>query len=981
MEGPTPVSALIHAATMVTAGVFLIIKCSALFEFSYSTLFIISVWGAITSIFAATSGLFLSDIKKVIAYSTCSQLGYMVLICGFSSYNLSLFHLMNHAISKAALFLCAGAIIHSLSNEQDMRRMGGLLKLLPISYITMFVASLAIIGFPFLTGFFSKDIIFEIVFNSYGTLNIFIYWIISITAIFTTIYSFRILYLVFIAAPNSFRFYIVSIHESSFLISLALSILVIGSIFSGFLFKDLLIGFGNLFLLTTISTNLQIINLYDSEFLPTIIKLIPLFLGFGGIFLLTLGLKFWKNYLFFYTKTGNIILNFLINKWYFDYIYNFYINLKIFKNIKPLFYKNLDKGLFEFFGPFGFWNLIKVIQKNLIKVQTGSISLYLFIYGFTFFVIIYLIKIDILFNFFLITWFFDSVFYKKYILNLSFIIKLRSHPYIQKINFFFFQNRYLFWCIKNKTIRRYLRVMRYFRQYPNEYWLLMFEVESDEAWITKKNWKRLEWEYWTTKTTYDIMWFKCLNDFGWVYWPKITMFCHFFLIAFFMVIFCLCFIYIKLKISLIYYFLIWFFFFDVEKMLIITDSDAWIIYLGIWTFIWFGLIFLFVQNWNRIYNKAYLNLRKSKLRYWKQDLILNGLNFLIFCFFVFFCLITLCLFWDYAHIISDPLAYVTFYEPYHRSMPWRFYKTRRRKKLKWTALANPLYQPLYFSKRPRHLDERIRADRRIANLMKIYNWDERLIEKINNTIAQTGATPELLDEIKNAKIEQELIKYRIEVINYKAERFMINTWPINIFTFIKHGLAVMPYFHPTRLKKAKIWKKGYFTMYFSLFDYVRISDSIMYSYEKLPLFIDLKSWQIISPFTKLAIYLDIQKNPYLLWNDLFTWYFCFLLFIIAKGLLDDDMDAQLLMEHEFLTPIVTVFTLHFLNIFFPMVLVFIVFSLGFFSLFLILFNTNIDLVEYYYIRPFLMWVMQTIYFKKVFSYYLTVETLFQTLKK
>jgi NADH-ubiquinone oxidoreductase chain 5 len=175
MEGPTPVSALIHAATMVTAGVFLLIKCSSIFEYSSTTLLIISFFGALTSVFAASSGLMLSDIKKVIAYSTCSQLGYMVFACGFSAYNVSLFHLMNHAIFKALLFLCAGAVIHSVSNEQDMRRMGGLLNLLPLSYSSIFVASLAITGFPYLTGFFSKDIILETAAGIYGTSGLFVH--------------------------------------------------------------------------------------------------------------------------------------------------------------------------------------------------------------------------------------------------------------------------------------------------------------------------------------------------------------------------------------------------------------------------------------------------------------------------------------------------------------------------------------------------------------------------------------------------------------------------------------------------------------------------------------------------------------------------------------------------------------------------------------------------------------------------------------
>ena len=202
MEGPTPVSALIHAATMVTAGVFLIIKCAPILETTPESLIFIALSGALTSIFAATSGLLLTDIKKIIAYSTCSQLGYMILASGLSAYSVSLFHLMNHAIFKALLFLCAGAIIHAINNEQDLRKMGGLIKIIPLTYSTLFIATLAIIGFPFFTGFFSKDVIIETSFNNLGLLGLFIHSIASFTAFFTAIYSYKLLYLVFFNKVN-----------------------------------------------------------------------------------------------------------------------------------------------------------------------------------------------------------------------------------------------------------------------------------------------------------------------------------------------------------------------------------------------------------------------------------------------------------------------------------------------------------------------------------------------------------------------------------------------------------------------------------------------------------------------------------------------------------------------------------------------------------------------------------------------------------
>jgi len=175
MEGPTPVSALIHAATLVTAGVFLIIRSSPLFEFAHKALLIIMIIGGITSFFAATIAISQDDIKKVIAYSTCSQLGYMIFICGLSEYNLSLFHLVNHAFFKALLFLGAGSIIHAMSGEQDMRKFGGLIKLIPYTYSIMLIGFLSLAGFPFLSGFFSKDIILEITFAKYSIGSLFIY--------------------------------------------------------------------------------------------------------------------------------------------------------------------------------------------------------------------------------------------------------------------------------------------------------------------------------------------------------------------------------------------------------------------------------------------------------------------------------------------------------------------------------------------------------------------------------------------------------------------------------------------------------------------------------------------------------------------------------------------------------------------------------------------------------------------------------------
>jgi NADH-ubiquinone oxidoreductase chain 5 len=244
MEGPTPVSALIHAATMVTAGVFLIIKCSPLFEYVPTILSVITFVGATTAFFSATIGLVQNDIKKVIAYSTCSQLGYMIFACGLSNYHVSLFHLANHAFFKALLFLSAGAIIHSLSNEQDMRKFGGLAVLLPFTSIMLLIGSLSLMGFPFLTGFYSKDLILELALTKYTVEGSFAYCLGLITAFFTSFYSFRVFYMTFIYKNNSFRSVISHVHELPWKMAVSLSILSLGSIFLGYFAKDLFVGLG-----------------------------------------------------------------------------------------------------------------------------------------------------------------------------------------------------------------------------------------------------------------------------------------------------------------------------------------------------------------------------------------------------------------------------------------------------------------------------------------------------------------------------------------------------------------------------------------------------------------------------------------------------------------------------------------------------------------------------------------------------------------
>ena len=231
MEGPTPVSALIHAATMVTAGVFLIARCSPIYEYSENVLSVVTVVGATTAFFGATVGLVQNDLKRVIAYSTCSQLGYMIFACGLSNYSIGLFHLSNHAFFKALLFLGAGSVIHSVSDEQDIRKMGGLKKLVPFTYSMMVIGSLALIGFPFLSGFYSKDLILEASFGKFCVSGHFSYVLGTIGAFFTSFYSARLLFLTFLSKPNGFKRIICYSFDSSYQICFSLSLLALPSIF------------------------------------------------------------------------------------------------------------------------------------------------------------------------------------------------------------------------------------------------------------------------------------------------------------------------------------------------------------------------------------------------------------------------------------------------------------------------------------------------------------------------------------------------------------------------------------------------------------------------------------------------------------------------------------------------------------------------------------------------------------------------------
>nr|YP_009317212.1 NADH dehydrogenase subunit 5 [Palpitomonas bilix]YP_009317273.1 NADH dehydrogenase subunit 5 [Palpitomonas bilix]BAV82380.1 NADH dehydrogenase subunit 5 [Palpitomonas bilix]BAV82441.1 NADH dehydrogenase subunit 5 [Palpitomonas bilix] len=381
MEGPTPVSALIHAATMVTAGVFMIARCSPLFEFAPTALFVVAIVGAMTAFFAATTGMLQNDLKKVIAYSTCSQLGYMVFVCGLSNYSVGVFHLANHAFFKALLFLSAGSVIHAMSDEQDMRRMGGLAQIIPFTYVMMVIGSLSLMGFPFLTGFYSKDVILEIAYAKYSFAGTFSHWLGCISAFFTAFYSFRLLYLTFIQNTNAYKRVIEHAHESSFVMLLPLILLSFGSIFVGYLTKDMIIGLGTSFWGNSIFTLPTNITMVDAEFLPYYIKLIPVILSLSGAVISLLVYHFMSQILFNVQTSfiGRHLYIFFNKKWFFDKIYNYFFVQHVLRFGYSITFKSLDKGLIEFLGPYGIANVVSRVSSLTSALHTGYIYHYAFV--------------------------------------------------------------------------------------------------------------------------------------------------------------------------------------------------------------------------------------------------------------------------------------------------------------------------------------------------------------------------------------------------------------------------------------------------------------------------------------------------------------------------------------------------------------------------------------------------------------------------
>nr|YP_010736532.1 NADH dehydrogenase subunit 5 [Stagonosporopsis vannaccii]WEM32279.1 NADH dehydrogenase subunit 5 [Stagonosporopsis vannaccii] len=383
MEGPTPVSALIHAATMVTAGVYLLMRSSPLIEYS-SVVLMICLWlGAITTVFSSLIGLYQQDIKKVIAYSTMSQLaqqlGMMVIAVGLSSYGIALFHLVNHAFYKALLFLGAGAVIHAVADNQDFRRYGGLRPFLPLTYSVMLIASLSLVAFPFMTGFYSKDFILESAFGQYYFSGTVVYIIATIGAMFTTLYSVKVLYLTFLTNPNGPLINYKNAHEGDIFMSLPLMILAVFSIFFGFVTKDMFIGLGSGFF----SDNALFIHptheiMLDTEFgVPTLFKLLPLMFTISLSVIAILLSEFLSTTLisFKLSRTGYNIFGFFNQRFLIELFYNRFVTGIVLK-LGGQTTKVLDKGSVEYIGPYGLEKGLLNISNNISNLNTGSVTTY-----------------------------------------------------------------------------------------------------------------------------------------------------------------------------------------------------------------------------------------------------------------------------------------------------------------------------------------------------------------------------------------------------------------------------------------------------------------------------------------------------------------------------------------------------------------------------------------------------------------------------
>jgi NADH-quinone oxidoreductase subunit L len=378
MEGPTPVSALIHAATMVTAGVFMVARLSPLFELSPDALSVVLVIGAITAFFAATIGLVQNDIKRVIAYSTCSQLGYMFVALGAGAYSAGVFHLFTHAFFKALLFLGAGSVIHAMHHEQDIRKMGGLAKYIPFTTAMMAIGTLALTGFPFLAGYFSKDAIIEAAYASNRPGHIFAFICVLSAALMTSFYSWRLFFMTFMGKSRASQETLSHVHESPLSMTLPLAFLAFGAMFAGYPFAEYFIGNGfDGFWKTSLFISSDNHILHDMHSVPKWVHFAPFIAMIVGFALA---------YYYYIAKPERpaqiaaahpSLYQFLLNKWYFDELYDL-IFVNPAKKLGSFFWKTGDGKVIDGFGPDGIAAGVLLVTGRVTKLQSGLIYHYAF---------------------------------------------------------------------------------------------------------------------------------------------------------------------------------------------------------------------------------------------------------------------------------------------------------------------------------------------------------------------------------------------------------------------------------------------------------------------------------------------------------------------------------------------------------------------------------------------------------------------------
>jgi NADH-quinone oxidoreductase subunit L len=378
MEGPTPVSALIHAATMVTAGVFLVARMSPLFEMAPVALSMVTIVGASTALFAATIGCVQNDIKRVIAYSTCSQLGYMFFAAGVSAYPAAVFHLFTHAFFKALLFLGAGSVIHAMSDEQDIRRMGGIWKKIPVTYALMWIGNLALAGVPFFAGFYSKDMVLEAAWGAHSAVGNYAFVCGLVAAFLTAFYSWRLLILTFHGAPRADHHVMEHVHESPLVMVAPLVLLAIGAVFAGAVFYEPFVGhhwkdFWQASIVIAPGND----ALENAHHAPLWVKLLPVVMGASGI------ATAYVLYMIAPGIPGRLAARFqgayqfLLNKWYFDELYDaMFVRPSLV--IGHALWKGGDGAVIDGLGPDGIAAAAKATAGKVVKLQTGMVYHYAF---------------------------------------------------------------------------------------------------------------------------------------------------------------------------------------------------------------------------------------------------------------------------------------------------------------------------------------------------------------------------------------------------------------------------------------------------------------------------------------------------------------------------------------------------------------------------------------------------------------------------